>query len=409
MKLLWIGTVWPEPDATAAGSRTIRLLEVCEDAGYEVRFVSPCQENRHQVMLEERGIRTARLQPNDSAFDSYISDYQPDVVCFDRFMMEEQFSWRVREKTPEAVRILDTVDLHSLRRERQRSVTSGNRSLDTSLSDDTVRELAAIYRSDLSLIISQVETSLLTDRFLVPSALLETVGFLYPTPPPCTAWDARANLVFIGNGLHEPNVDAIRLLKRTLWKDIRTALSNRGATNVELHIYGSYLPQEIAQFDNPREGFRVMGGAADVFDTLRLYRCNLAPLRFGAGLKGKVSDGWMVGTPCAATPIAAEGMTLGERFGGLIAETLEEYPQRVATLYTNHETWNEAQENGREILTTLFSKDLNAPNLINRLERLLREKAKNREQNIVGSLLWYHGLRSTEYFSRWIECKNRKS
>lgn len=108
MKLLWIGTVWPEPDASAAGSRTMRLLEACQDAEYEVQFVSPCQENPHQQALESRGIRTARLLPNDNAFDSYISEYKPDVVCFDRFMIEEQFSWRVREHTPEALRILRT-------------------------------------------------------------------------------------------------------------------------------------------------------------------------------------------------------------------------------------------------------------------------------------------------------------
>ena len=90
MKLLWIGTVWPEPDASAAGSRTMRLLEACQDAGYEVRFASPCQENLHQRALENRGIRTARLLPNDPVFYSYISDYKPKLVCFDRFMIEEQ-------------------------------------------------------------------------------------------------------------------------------------------------------------------------------------------------------------------------------------------------------------------------------------------------------------------------------
>ena len=408
MKLLWIGTVWPEPDASAAGSRTLSLLKACRDAGHEVRFVSPCQENHHQQALEALGIHTARLLANDSRFDSYISVYNPDIVCFDRFMIEEQFSWRVRERLPEAARVLDTVDLHSLRRARQTSVTSGEPSYSTPLTDDTVRELAAIYRSDLSLIISRDELSLLTDGFGVPSALLETVGFLYPTPPPSTAWEERRNLVFIGNGLHEPNLDAMRLLKRDLWKPIRAALGRRGAANVELHIYGAYLPQEVLQFDNPREGFRVMGKAGDAYETLGRYRCNLAPLRFGAGLKGKVSDGWMVGTPCVATPIAAEGMTLDSRFGGKIVANLEDYAEGVAELYTDTDTWSDAQRNGREVLTSLFSEATQARIFTERLARLLDEKTYGRERNIVGSLLWYNGLRSTEYFSRWIECKNRK-
>jgi hypothetical protein len=409
MKLLWIGTVWPEPDASAAGSRTVRLLEACLDAGYEARFVSPCQENPHQQALEDRGIRTARLLPNDSAFDSYISEYKPDVVCFDRFMIEEQFSWRVREHTPEALRILDTVDLHSLRRERQRLITTGDETSQTVLSDDTLRELAAIYRSDLSLIISPVEESLLKDRFGVPNFLLEVTGFFYPSPPPFRGWEERSNLVFIGNGLHAPNVDAIRLLKHTLWKPIQAALAERGIQNAELHIYGAYLPQEILQFNNPREGFCVKGKTDDLYGTLQQYRCNLAPLRFGAGLKGKVSDGWMVGTPCMATPIAAEGMSSGELFGGVIEESLTQYPERLAELYTDSTLWDKAQMNGREILTSLFSQTTNAQVFQERLARLVHEKTHLREQNIVGAILWYHGLRSTEYFSRWIECKNRKA
>ena len=210
MKLLWIGTVWPEPDASAAGSRTMRLLEACLDAGYEVRFVSPCQENPHQHALERCGITTAQLLPNDSAFDAYIAAYKPDIVCFDRFMIEEQFSWRVREHAPEALRVLDTVDLHSLRRERQRLIASGDQTSQAILSDDTLRELAAIYRSDLSLIISPVEELLLKKRFGVPDFLLEVTGFLYPPPLPFRTWEGRANLVFIGNGLHAPNVDAVR-------------------------------------------------------------------------------------------------------------------------------------------------------------------------------------------------------
>jgi len=116
----------------------------------------------------------------------------------------------------------------------------------------------------------------------------------------------------------------------------------------------------------------------------------------------------MVGTPCVATPIAAEGMSSGELFGGLIEECFEQYPQRVADLYTEKDAWDNAQEAGREILTSLFSQAKNARAFQERLARLMREGAQLREQNIVGSILWYHGLRSTEYFSRWIECKNQK-
>jgi outer membrane protein assembly factor BamD (BamD/ComL family) len=100
-------------------------------------------------------------------------------------------------------------------------------------------------------------------------------------------------------------------------------------------------------------------------------------------------------------------MTLAEILGGIIEEDLNRYPEQVATLYTERQAWNEAQSNGKEVLMTLFSTTSNALTLQDQLIHLIREKHHHRERNIVGALLWYHGLRSTEYFSRWIEAKNR--
>jgi hypothetical protein len=102
-------------------------------------------------------------------------------------------------------------------------------------------------------------------------------------------------------------------------------------------------------------------------------------------------------------------MSSGDQFGGIIEESMERYPQRVAELYTDIALWTTAQADGRQLLTTLFSETATALTFKESLARLIQDKGKLREQNIVGSILWYQGLRSTEYFSRWIQSKNQTS
>ena len=131
------------------------------------------------------GVNTHSIDLNDSGFDSWIAAIDPDIVVFDRFVTEEQFSWRVRENCPSALRILDTEDLHFLRESRRLILLDRETSDEGETNDDiepysdiALRELASIYRSDLSLIISEAEMDLLTGTFSIPSPLLHYLPFL---------------------------------------------------------------------------------------------------------------------------------------------------------------------------------------------------------------------------------------
>ena len=169
-----IGYVWVEPNSSAAGGRMLQLIEVFLKKGYTVTFASPAQKTSRSFNLEEMGVKEEAIELNSSSFDIFIKDQDPSIVVFDRFMMEEQFGWRVSENCPNAMKILDTEDLHSLRKARQKAFNKNQEFQTFQLlsSDLAKREIASILRSDVSLIISQYEMKLLKENFKIDDKLL---------------------------------------------------------------------------------------------------------------------------------------------------------------------------------------------------------------------------------------------
>ena len=144
-------------------------------------------------------------------------------------MVEEQFGWRVRKACPEAICLLDTEDLHCLRGARQAALKA-NRKFETNdlISDISKREIASIFRCDLSLIISLTEMDILESFFQVPRSILHYIPFLIEEPKPSVKdFEARSNFVSIGNFLHAPNKDAVMVLKETVWPVDSKAIAPR--------------------------------------------------------------------------------------------------------------------------------------------------------------------------------------
>jgi glycosyltransferase involved in cell wall biosynthesis len=413
-KALIIVTVWPEPESSAAGWRVLNIIDALKDAGYAITLASPSRENEFSERLKTQGITVQPIAINDSSFDSWIAAERFDLAILDRFIIEEQFGWRIQEHSPSTLRVLDTEDLHFLRRARQKALAEG-KSLKEIFSDqielateDACREIASIYRSDLTLILSDHEMSLLKDRFRVDPELLEPFRFCYRDIPQTPSFEERANYAVIGNFRHAPNADGTRWLKTELWPLIRKELKQKGE-KAELHIYGAYPSKDAMNLSNPTEGFFVKGPASDVHETLKQYRVNLAPLRFGAGIKGKISDGWRAGLPVVTTPIGAEGMSIGNIFGGAITQTPEDFAQAAARLYTDEVEWTKTREQGHAVLREYFDYPTNANRLSQTLSALTQNIRARRERNFIGQILHHQSMRSTKYFSKWIELKEGRS
>jgi len=400
--IIFIGYVWPEPVSSAAGIRTLSLLQAIQKfkPHWKIHFLSPAKDNSFAAALRALNVSTHTIAANDPIFDSLIKTLKPTHVLFDRFVLEEQFGWRVKENSPEALRIIDTQDLHFLRRAREAAFQS--KSPLELKTEDSYREIAAIYRSDSSLIISDYEMRLLMENLHIPSNLLELTRFFYPATNAFLTQEKK-HFVFIGNYRHPPNYDAVFWLCKEIWPKIYQKLPH-----AELHLYGSYPPKEVSMLHDPNHGIHFFGPAKDQYKCLAQYRINLAPLRFGAGIKGKISDGWHVGTPCVSTNIGAEGMGYAdnEAWAGLVANTTDEFATASISLYEDQFLWQNCAKECPPIMEKLFSFPTNASQFIHHLEKLWEEKNERRQKNFIGQMLWHHTLQSTKYLSRWIEEKN---
>jgi glycosyltransferase involved in cell wall biosynthesis len=395
--LLIIGIVWPEPKSSAAGSRILQLIEVFKNHNWKITFASSATKTDFCFDPKDLGIETHAIEINNSSFDTFIKQLNPDCVLFDRFITEEQFGWRVSEICPAAMRIIDTEDLHCLRAARQQAFKEGKEFEESYLINDTAkREIASVLRSDLSLIISNVEMELLQSFFKVDKCLLHYIPFLLDKMDDKVKWksfEERSHFISIGNFLHEPNCNAVSYLKQL--------------PSAEMHVYGAYPSQKVEQLHNAKEGFLIKGRAEDSNDVMSDTKLCLAPLRFGAGLKGKLIEAMQCGTPSITTDIGAEGMHADLPWNGAIENTPEAFAKVAIELYTNETLWKQSQQNGIQIINECFDKNLFEEQFVNRINDLQSNLKSHRQQNFTGAMLMHHTASSTKYMSKWIEEKNK--
>ena len=405
-KLLIIGKVWPEPISSAAGSRMMELIDLFQCGGYDITFATSASDSSFAADLDEFGVDRASIEMNSSTFNDFVKELQPDAVMFDRFMTEEQFGWRVAEECPDAVRILDTEDLHCLRAARQNAWKNGKEFTPDMLLDEEVarREIASIYRCDLSLIISEVEFERLQNQFKVPADLLYYLPFMLDDFPDksTVSFEERSDFISIGNFLHEPNWNAVQWLKEEIWPLIRNQLPS-----TKLNIYGAYPTQKVHQLHNPKEGFLVHGRAESAEEVISHARVLLAPLRFGAGLKGKLVDAMKFGTPSVTTSIGSEGISGSKEWPGAVMDDSVQFAIATVELYQNRDEWMKLQKRGFQLLKQKFDKAMFADDFLNRLNALHKNLKNHRQKNFTGSMLMHHVQQGNKYMSKWIEEKNK--
>ncbi|MFT6992770.1 MAG: glycosyltransferase involved in cell wall biosynthesis [Paraglaciecola sp.] len=414
-KLLVLGYVWPEPNSSAAGSHMLSLLTLFVQQGWQVTFASPALQGEHKVDLTELGIDEQAVTLNCSSFDAFVNELNPSIVLFDRFMLEEQFGWRVAKHCPDALRILDTEDLHSLRHARHQALKQNRPLTSADLNSDVAkREIAAIFRCDLSLIISDYEFELLKNHYSVPEHILLHCPFmldLQNVTPSANSFLDRQHFISIGNFRHQPNWDAVLFLKQAIWPLIRKQLPQ-----AELHIYGAYPPPKATQLHNPKQGFLVKGWAEDAKQVMQQARVCLAPLRFGAGIKGKLAEAMFCGTPNVTTNIGSEGMTMGLDWSGLTTDLTQfdnqensatDFAKHAVQLYQNEVLWQQKQQHGYQLIKTNFNKEEIQTTLLARIVDIQDNLNNHRSNNFIGQMLQHHQLKSTQYMAQWIEAKNR--
>lgn len=406
--VFFIGLVFPEPKSSAAGIRILQLIRLFKTQGYAVVFGSASKRSEHSFDLKSIGVQEEHLLLNDVSFDDFLKKLNPNIVVFDRFMTEEQFGWRVAKQCPKAIRILDTEDLHFLRKARQQNQTlNSNFSKEFLKTDIAKRELASIYRSDLSLIISEVEMDILTNHLHIDSSLLLYIPFLLDDnllfkKSELPSFEQRNGFVFVGNFIHPPNADAVLFLKEQIWPKLSQKLPHTA-----IHIYGAYPKPKHLNLQDKKKNFFVHGFVEDIDAALQSTRVLLAPLQFGAGLKGKVIDALRNGTPSVLSSVAAEGIFKEGGQCSCIADDPVVFIEKSIELYTNQNLWSSVQSKGFETLKNRFMGHQFCTTLMDKIEELSTHLENHRLQNFTGILLQHHSMQSTKYFSKWIQAKNK--
>ena len=270
------------------------IVNFLANQGFEVTLVSG-EKLKHSSDLGIQGVRYQHMnihsEEDREGFAHGFAGKQPDLTFFDTFVAEEMFGPYIAHHFPNSGRVLDLQDLHSLRVARERAYAEGKNPMEVLRSkphespDTTLflREMSSIYRSDHVITCSSYEQILLSSYPFVPETSLVT--FFYPKLPPSPAsvsMGRRKNFVWIGNFMHRPNLEAARVLVEQVVPELEKELGGGWV----LDLYGSNFSQEIERICRQSQGKVRAKGVMKSLKSLGKYRALLAPISFGAGIKG---------------------------------------------------------------------------------------------------------------------------
>lgn len=401
-KLLVIAQQWPEPDTNAAGLRMEQLLYFFKKR-YEVHLACAIEKTCFSHSI--KGVQEHAIVLNDSSFQDFVKKLNPCIVVYDRFIIEEQFGWRFRESCPSALQILNTEDLHFLRKARRAVYLNGGTITDYLRNNYVMRELGAIYRCDLSLIISKFEHDFLMTEFNMSDKLLHYLPLCIPSQKFSeTFHKQRKDFMYIGNFNHPPNKDGFVFLMERIWPDIYEQLPH-----TQLHIYGAYMSDHLKSKYSKVPGVVIHGYIENVHAVMQQHQLLLAPVTYGAGLKGKVLTAMANGLPMVLSEVAAEGIfNLNEDFVTEISSPLT-FVQKAVRIYKDKNVQNQIAQIGFETLANSFDFTNHFALFENRLKSKRTQLTADRLDNIVGSILSHDQHKAVKYFSLWIEEKNKNT
>jgi GT2 family glycosyltransferase/glycosyltransferase involved in cell wall biosynthesis len=339
------------PDQDAGSMRMQAILEILTSLKCKITFVADNLEYRplYVSQLQRRGIEVL-FSPYVDSIAGLLSARggEFDFVIMARHYIAIKHIDAVRAFAPHALCVFDTVDLHFLREERLAEL-EGSAPAKLAAQAKRGEELALIRKADVTLVVSHVEQRLLGE--LVPDArvmVLSTIHQLFPAGKPFTE---REGLLFIGGFQHPPNADGILWYAREILPRVRVALPG-----VKTIVVGSVAPAPIKAL--AADDFVVTGYVPDVAPYFDGCRISISPLRYGAGVKGKINLAMSYGLPVVATTPSIEAMHLVPGEDALVADSAAEFADAIVRLYRDQALWERLAAAGRENIRRHFSRDV---------------------------------------------------
>lgn len=341
----------PAPDRDSGSLRMYNLMRLLLQEGAHVAFVPA--NGRHAgpdtEALQALGVETW-YAPFLGGLPRWLRRHggRFDVAMLSRHYVAGELLPMLKRFAPQARIVFDTVDLHYLR-EKRGAELSGDAALLRAAEKTRSRELDIIRRADTTLVVSETERRLLAHD--APGAAVEVLSNLHHPAGSGKPFAERRDLVFVGGFRHPPNVDAMAWFAADVFPRIRTRLPQ-----VRLHCIGDQAPDAILALA-AQPGVIVHGHVPDIDPYMDGARIGLAPLRYGAGVKGKVNLSMAHGQPVVATPCAVEGMHLRDGHDVLVAESAQDFADAVVRLYQDEGLWTDLSRNGLDNVARHFSPD----------------------------------------------------
>jgi hypothetical protein len=351
----------PLYDQQSGGRRMFEMIGLIAETGWDVVFLSitpqdalpgvlsqPEGRQRYEESLRRAGV--VEIVYGTEEARRYLEAAGRDVDCalLSFPSIATEMMPLVRTYCPTCRIIFDMVDFHGVRMAREATLTD-----DPALAEEAGRqqaiEVACAKAADLTFAVTGEERAALLQ--LVPSAVVEVMPNIFTVPErPLRGTRGRAGLLFVGGFWHKPNGDAMLWFARSIWPLIR-----REAPEATLTIIGSYPSDEVLALGQ-LPGITVRGYVADLAAEFDQHRAFVAPLRYGAGMKGKVGESMINGLPVVATPIGAEGMGLQSERHLLVAEDEAEFARQVLRLLADDALWERLAQRGRQHIVDTLSR-----------------------------------------------------
>ncbi|WP_417474972.1 glycosyltransferase [Luteimonas mephitis] len=349
--ILVIDALTPTPDRDSGSLRLVNLMRLLRAEGAHVVFLPADLKHAgaYTEALQALGVETW-FAPFVGGVPAWMREHGPrfDSVIACRHYVAREFLPLLRKHAPQAQLVFDTIDLHYLREQRAAEV-AGDAAWARTAQRTRVLELDVIARSDLTLVVSDAERALLaTDA---PAARVEVLSNLHRIAGPGAPFAQRRDLVFVGGFRHPPNVDAVRWFADAVFPRVRLRLPD-----VRFHCIGGDVVEAIGALA-ARDGITVHGHVPDIAPYMDGCRVALAPLRYGAGVKGKVNLSMAHGQPVVATSCAIEGMHTRDGHDVLVADDANAFADAVVRLHEDEALWTTLSRNGLDNVARHFSLD----------------------------------------------------
>lgn len=350
-QVLIVDALTPTPDHDSGSLRMVNLMRLLQEEGAHVVFYPANRQHagEYTQALQQTGVE-AWYAPFGGRAPAWLRQHGPrfDVVVLSRHYVAREFLPLLRKYAPQAKIVFDTVDLHYLRETRGAELT-GDAALLSNAQLTRKHELEIIGQAHTTLVVSELERELLAKD--APAADVRLLSNLHRAAGPGLPFVERRDLVFVGGFRHPPNVDAVSWFADEAFPRIRETLPE-----VVFHCIGSDAPENVLALGR-REGIIVHGHVPDISPYMDGVRIGLAPLRYGAGVKGKVNLSMAHGQPVVATPCAVESMHLRDGQDVLVAESAQAFADAVIRLYGDEALWRMLSRNGLDNVARHFSPD----------------------------------------------------